>query len=530
MTTAGETVRGYHRRTSHRFEGYAPGPATLDWDGQPDPFRRFDGCPHIDLPLAADSLAVPFSDLGRADAKPFDLRSLGILFELCFAISAWKAYGGDRWALRCNPSSGNLHPTEAYVLPFGVDGIEPAVCHYRADQHALEQRCPITPLPKARGMLVGLSSIHWREAWKYGERAFRYSQLDAGHAVAALCYAAAALGWQCTLQRDWSSDDIVTLLGLDRPEDYAGVEPESPEALLWVHAGCPPPEKMVLLAAAGSGDWHGRASLLDPKPMYAWPAIETVERTTTIPSLPPVHDSADAFPPPLPAVCAEPAANIIRRRRSAQHFDPRPLLPQADFLRVLDATLPRHSLLPWCCNAVPIRTHLVLYVHRVEGLRQGLYALVRRPEAQEQLKDAMRGEFAWERLEHTNLPLYALIYADTRRAARTLCCHQDIAGDAAFAVAMLGEFDHALSDGPWAYRYLYWEAGMIGQVLYLQAEAAGIRGTGIGCYFDPGVHETLGLQDTAFQSMYHFTVGTPMVDSRIETLPAYAHRGNGLPE
>src|SRR5437660_12483691 len=32
--------------------------------------------------------------------------------------------------------------------------------------------------------LVGLSSIHWREAWKYGERAFRYCQHDVGHALA----------------------------------------------------------------------------------------------------------------------------------------------------------------------------------------------------------------------------------------------------------------------------------------------------------------------------------------------------------
>ena len=31
-------------------------------------------------------------------------------------LSAWKAYGGNRWALRCNPSSGNLHPTEGYLL------------------------------------------------------------------------------------------------------------------------------------------------------------------------------------------------------------------------------------------------------------------------------------------------------------------------------------------------------------------------------------------------------------------------------
>ncbi|MGR9053408.1 MAG: nitroreductase, partial [Gammaproteobacteria bacterium] len=61
--------------------------------------------------------------------------------------------------------------------------------------------------------------------------------------------------------------------------------------------------------------------------------------------------------------------------------------------------------------------------------------------------------------------------------------------------------------------------------LYLEAEAAGVRGTGIGCYFDDGVHEVLGLQDDAFQSLYHFTVGEPLEDTRLQTLPAYRHLG-----
>jgi hypothetical protein len=62
-----------------------------------------------------------------------------------------------------------------------------------------------------------------------------------------------------------------------------------------------------------------------------------------------------------------------------------------------------------------------------------------------------------------------------------------------------------------------------GQVLYLEAEAAGICGTGIGCYFDDSVHELLGFKDDKFQSLYHFTVGKPLEDSRLQTLPAYGH-------
>lgn len=44
----------------------------------------------------------------------------------------------------------------------------------------------------------------------------------------------------------------------------------------------------------------------------------------------------------------------------------------------------------------------------------------------------------------------------------------------------------------------------------------------IDCYFDDAVHELLGLNDTALQSLYHVTVGEPLVDHRITTLPPYS--------
>src|SRR5207244_3267692 len=122
-------------------------------------------------------------------AAPLDVRSLSRLLEYALALSAWKEAGGTRWALRANPSSGNLHPTEGYVLIGGVAelGASPGLFHYAPLEHGLERRadCPQELFSRlARGaFLVGFSSVHWREAWKYGERAFRYCQHDVGHAI-----------------------------------------------------------------------------------------------------------------------------------------------------------------------------------------------------------------------------------------------------------------------------------------------------------------------------------------------------------
>ena len=105
--------------------------------------------------------------------------------------------------------------------------------------------------------------------------------------------------------------------------------------------------------------------------------------------------------------------------------------------------------------------------------------------------------------------------------ARFASCQQAIAADSAFSLGMLSVFDPSLDEGAWWYRRLFWESGVLGQVLYMEAEARGVRGTGIGCYFDDVVHEVLGLEDTRFRDLYHFTVGGPVDDPRLGSHPAY---------
>ena len=125
---AAYSLPDYHERSKHQLGRYAPGPGRLDWANQPDPFLRYEGAPRIELPLRADGLDTRYNALRRGDLptpRAFELYSIATLFELSLGLSAWKAYGGNSWALRCNPSSGNLHPTEGYLLTAGLPGIEP---------------------------------------------------------------------------------------------------------------------------------------------------------------------------------------------------------------------------------------------------------------------------------------------------------------------------------------------------------------------------------------------------------------------
>ena len=245
-----ETVMRYHERTKHRFNRYADGPRQLDWANQPNPFRRFEGAPLVHLPLLGAReapLSPRYDDLYRRGSVPsadVTIHALSRLLQYALAISAWKQAGATRWALRCNPSSGNLHPTEGYLLIDALPGLAdaPGLYHYAPREHGLERRAHcsaqlfkalMSELP-AQAFLVGFSSIHWREAWKYGERAFRYCQHDAGHAIGALRIAAATLGWGAWLLNGLADATIEDLLGLNRAEDFALAEREHPDAVLAV--------------------------------------------------------------------------------------------------------------------------------------------------------------------------------------------------------------------------------------------------------------------------------------------------------
>ena len=88
----------------------------MDWATQPDPFRRYAGAPERELPLLAGEWPVCWDELfDGVPAQAFTVGSVACLLQLSLGLSAWKSYGGNRWALRCNPSSGNLHPTEGYL-------------------------------------------------------------------------------------------------------------------------------------------------------------------------------------------------------------------------------------------------------------------------------------------------------------------------------------------------------------------------------------------------------------------------------
>jgi len=531
-----QTVFHYHESTKHHYDHYAKSLGYMDWDNQPNAFRFYQGAESLRLPLLKTDLNHSYYDLYRTDLtepKKLLIENVAALMELSMSISAWKEIPGAKWALRMNPSSGNLHPTEAYlILPWqtGWSG----VFHYQPYFHGLEMLSdlskeewqPIHAHYGREGFFIVLTSIYWREAWKYGERAFRYCQHDMGHALAALRFSAALLGWQVKVISQATHDEMALCSGLSQRHQLQE-EKEDPECMLYI---CPKTTQPIsenvspdLISIMKTKKIRGKANQLSSAHAH-WPIIDHVADATQIHlGLQMEIKKEEKWPAHKMNTKALPVASqVIRKRRSAIAFDPDVSVTKEMLFHMLDKTLPRTGQSPFDLGIPLNRIHLFIFAHRVSGLESGLYAFLRDVNQLDALKKGTNDQFDWKK-EDGVLPLYLLKKGNYQQEATQISCRQDIAGQSSFSLGMVAEFESVVQRDPSQYRMLFWEGGIIGQVLYLEAEALGVRATGIGCYFDDAMHQLLGIQSRQWQSLYHFTVGGGLDDHRLTTHPPYDH-------
>ncbi|HEY6180895.1 MAG TPA: SagB family peptide dehydrogenase, partial [Terriglobales bacterium] len=506
-----DQVIRYHIQTKHHFNRYARALGYLDWVNQPDPFRRFKGAQLIRLPLLKpdeEPVSPPYDLIyqhGAVSVQSVTVQTLSRFFELALALSAWKKAGESEWALRSNPSSGNLHPTEGYAVIPQIAGLDlkPGLYHYAPKEHGLERRAEfssecvallLAAFPPG-SFLFGLTSVHWREAWKYGERAFRYCNHDVGHAIGSARIAAATLGWNMALLDGLAQSTVAMLLGTDRTDDFDEGEPEHPDCLAVVWplsdvakgAGVKGSKSEIPLFLDGAlvkeisnATWYGKANRLSQDHGVHWDIIDEAAtaswKSKTDKLTISLGPSTKHIPPyPFSPIPHKPlAGQIIRQRRSAVSFDGTTSLSAATFFHMMQLVVPRSDLpqcdrpMPWDVWPYEPAIHLLLFVHRVDGLTPGLYFLVRDPQRLSFIQQSMNPELTWTPAPGCpeDLPLYWLLEGDARRAAVQVSCHQDIAGDSAFSLGMLAEFEGSLrKKGASWYPRLFWESGLLGQVL-----------------------------------------------------------------
>jgi SagB-type dehydrogenase family enzyme len=436
----------------------------------PNPFRHYAGAPVVDL--AADPRAPQISALdvlegerGSDESKNW-MEFLSRLLFYSASISASKRTpAGDRYALRVNPSSGNLHPTEFHIAcPSGL-------YHYRVSSHMLEQRAA----GDYGSLRFLLTTIAWREAWKYQSRAYRYCLHDLGHAWQSLAATARAMGCEAAAAGNFEDDEVSRSFGL--------AEDEWPMLLVEIHGA---PE----FPRAREREWFGGVPNQLSTEVIRYPLIEEMQAATkkTIQLPGAVSQATTARKRHHEGTSY---GIIARRRRSALDFrGGSESIHLSQLLTLLDLATRRFN----ADFASERYIELYLYVHRVHDLAPGVYKYFEDEPRLELIKSG-----------------------DQRVAAAGLSLGQDLAGNSCVTFSMIGNLERAAqTHGDRGYRYVHFEAAGIGQRLYLAAESLGFQSTGIGAFFDQAVNEYLGIApESGRQVVYHFACGYAVQDDRL---------------
>jgi SagB-type dehydrogenase family enzyme len=490
------TWRDYHESTKHSAQSLRRTQHVLDWVNMPDPFRHYEGAPVLDLPAGPTTPEISTLELlqGASGSTPA-ANGPAFLSQLLFhaaAVSASKLVPstGDRYALRVNPSSGNLHPTEFHFFTRGLKEWPDGLYHYRPSSHMAEQRALGNFETKLAGsfapIVFVLTSIAWREAWKYRDRAYRYCLHDMGHAWQALALAARAIGCDSFAIGRFPDDEVARMCRLS--------EDEWPMLVVKLHGGPIP----LRDPDGGKPIWSGGQANRLSNRQVAYPLIDEMHAATKLsesacngtPVAEPALTGSGEIKLPSPALPVRTFGEVARTRRSALDFEGG---TRSMSLAQLSAIL-AVTAQPYSADFAGTRfVQLYLYSHRVDGLQPGVYR-------------------HWP--EHAQLE--QIRSGDQRVAAAGLSLGQDLAGNACVAFSMIADLERAASShGDRGYRYAHFEAGAVGHRLYLAAEALGLGATGIGAFFDDEVHHYLNLVSGQRQVVYHFAIGYPVPDPRL---------------
>ncbi len=129
--------------------------------------------------------------------------------------------------LRAAPSGGALYPLEIYPVVFNVQGLDAGIYHYNVKSHQLELLqlgsfeqtvcdCTMGQAMVLKASVVFLiTAMFDRNLWKYRERGYRYTLLDAGHLSENLYLMATAMDLGCCAVGGFLDDDLNHLLDID---------------------------------------------------------------------------------------------------------------------------------------------------------------------------------------------------------------------------------------------------------------------------------------------------------------------------
>jgi SagB-type dehydrogenase family enzyme len=417
-----DVARRFHAQTNHTYESVRRGGRGLDWSNKPHPYKEYPQLESEPLPAELDPL-----------------------LRLAAGVVGSSA-GHD---FRTYSSAGALYPVEVYVATaeglYSFHARDLRLIRLRAEdvRRPLADAAVAAELAKA-GVVLVLTGILWRTAWKYEARGYRHLWWDAGTMLANLL----ALDPKARIYTGFVDHEVNRIVGADGEREAAlalvgvgsGNEAPTPGALPEIEHQAKPLSGRER-RYADAYDVHAASSLRDQDEVARYRAGSTAG-------------------PSAPSPPFEDPERVLRRRGSTRDFSAKPI-GRGELVALLD-----YALAGIPADVQP-QTRIDLIANAVEGLDPGIYRYL------------SSGSFELVRA------------GELRRLAGYLVLEQELGERAAAVLFVLADLDRVLDLlGNRGYRAAQLEAGIRLGRIYLGATARGWGATG-STFYDVDVSREL---------------------------------------
>lgn len=508
----------YHQETKYEETKMARHQRQLDWAAQPSPYKEYHSDKKIDLTpylpfqnhiFTGEPMVASPKD---GEGHPFGKGAISRLLYFTNGVTGIMQYPtGQSLCLRAAPTAGGLYPTETYLATRGLSGLSDGIYNFHVSDHTLvpvwegnfwnefERYCVYHEAIGQSQLLVVLTAVYQRSAWRYQERAYRRILLDTGHVLGNLTAYALEEGFVPYPIGGFFDSELNRLLFLN----------ESDEGVLAVipllQAAKINPEEIRHVSTMASSyktsktfkeedplqlKLHRVSSIFSGEKVDPEGGPSTLALPERIGRIETRYRHKEAIPlPSAPIDLKERIGQTIVRRRSTRAFSGEALL--VDEM----ASILEYAYRPLLSRPLPffdpalLETYLL--IQNVADIGQGVYYY-------SALKNEVR----------------LLSAGDFKEQAWHFCLGQDLAKDAALLVIHIANLKEAIdSYGDRAYRYLHLDAGHIGERMNLAAIHLGLGVSGIGGFYDDEVNALIGLSLDQIV-VYITTLGRPQNESR----------------
>ena len=505
----------YHQETKHSEVSIRSSNHYLDWDNKPQPFKFYTSIQSIPLPVdfpIPTLNVITMKDTDHVSSPDNTIINSKLLSSLLFfssGITREIKFPHGRYFMRAAPATGALYPIELYIVSENISGLEAGVYHFCPGQFTLtklrsgdyrlllSEAAGYDQVIRDSPFTIILTSIAWRNAWKYQARSYRHWFWDSGVIAANLLATAMSFGLDTKFILGFVDKAVNEMLCLDEEKEASIVlapvgiglslrEPQQAENPAKFVPDIVPISKSKEIEYPQIWRLHKASSFNSNDEVRKW--TRSIAMVQDIKEAENNHMKLQStLINPESIISQQPLSNIILLRGSTRKFSRRPItfVQLSNILYSLTKAI--HS------DFVDKKSMIDIYfiANDVTNIQKGAYFFNRKNNSIDLLKVNV----------HRNMSGY-------------LCLEQSLFSDASVVFYMMTNLKPIVNTlGNRGYRLCQFESGIIAGRIYLSAYSQGIGASG-STFYDDAVTEFFSPHAKDKDAMIAVGIGIPDYKSK----------------